>query len=155
MIYVCSTTVLVGCNVFWIFVVTMLLNTKSHRIAIKRIGVLYCPKKYKQPAPSNVFWTVYVYIFLTKWNTIWCAAGSKGGAIPESRITMGATKSHNNVTSTFFNRTFASERPQVRTSGRQTRFLLRAPFSGVSRVSRARGQSQFWCPPPLRSFVAS
>ena len=34
----------------------MLLNTKSRLIVTKQsMGVLFCPKKYKQPAPSNVF----------------------------------------------------------------------------------------------------
>jgi len=30
------------------------------------------PKKYKQPAQSNVFWTAYMYTFLTKCNTLVC-----------------------------------------------------------------------------------
>jgi len=46
---------------------------------------------------------------------------------PRRRIIMGARKSPSNVTSTFFNSRFASERPQIRTWGRQTCFLSRAP----------------------------
>jgi len=33
----------------------MLLNTKSLLIENKIIGVLFCPRMYKQSAPSNVF----------------------------------------------------------------------------------------------------
>ena len=51
MIYVWSALVLVGCNVFWMFVVTMLLNTKSLLIATKQMVCSFCPKKYKQPVP--------------------------------------------------------------------------------------------------------
>jgi len=56
MIYACSTPVglLADANVFWIFVVTMLLNTKSLLIVRKQL-MFFCPKQYKQPAPSNVF----------------------------------------------------------------------------------------------------
>ena len=32
----------------------------------KIIGVLFCPKKYKQPAPSNVFLNGVLVQFLTK-----------------------------------------------------------------------------------------
>jgi len=60
--------------------------------------------------------------------------GGQGGTIPRApnhygnaEWLWGAPKSHNNVTSTFFNSTFASERPQVRTWGCQTCFLPWAP----------------------------
>jgi len=43
-----------------------------------------------------------------------------------------APKSRDNVTSTFFNSTFASERLQVRTWGRQTCFLPWAPSNLVT-----------------------
>jgi len=47
-----------------------------------------------------------------------------------------APKSPNNITSTFFTYgTFASERPQVRTLGRQTCFLPRAPSNLVTRLT--------------------
>ena len=42
MIYVCSAPVLVGCSVFWIFVVTMLLNTKSVLITTKQLWWPVC-----------------------------------------------------------------------------------------------------------------
>ena len=52
--YVCWTPELVDSNVFWIFVLTLLLNTKSPSTVTKN-GVLFCPRNYRQPAPSNVF----------------------------------------------------------------------------------------------------
>jgi len=52
--------------------------------------------------------------------------GGKWGAIPR------APKIPNNVTSTFFSSRFAFERPQVRTWGRQTCFLSRAPSNLVT-----------------------
>jgi len=45
----------VDCNVFWTFVVTMLLNTKSRLIVTKQVVLVFAPKNYIQPAPSNVF----------------------------------------------------------------------------------------------------
>jgi len=44
MIYVCSAPVLVGCNVFGTFVVTVLLNTKSLLIATKQLVLLFAQK---------------------------------------------------------------------------------------------------------------
>ena len=45
--------------------------------------------------------------------------GGKGGAIPHGAESLRmAPKSPNNVTSTFFNNSFAPKRPQVRTCGR-------------------------------------
>jgi len=44
MIYVCSAPVLVGCNVFWIFVVTVLLNTKSLLIVTKQLVFFFAQK---------------------------------------------------------------------------------------------------------------
>jgi len=44
MIYVCSAPVLVNSNVFWIFVVPMLSNTKSPLIVTKQL-VFFFPKK--------------------------------------------------------------------------------------------------------------
>ena len=78
MIYVSSAPVLVGCNVFWIFVETMLLNTKSLNCN-KTIGVLFCPKKYQQPAPSNVFLNgVHVQFFdQVKYLGVWINASLK------------------------------------------------------------------------------
>jgi len=43
--------------------------------------------------------------------------GARGRDSPGAEWLPGAPKGHNNVTSTFFNSTFASERPQVRTWG--------------------------------------
>jgi len=43
--------------------------------------------------------------------------GAMGAQLPGRRIIMGTPKNPNNVTSTFFNSRFASERPQVRTWG--------------------------------------
>jgi len=66
-----------------------------------------------------------------------CNEGEQGGrnspgaeSLLGRRITAGALKSPNNVTSTFSG--FASERPQVRTWGRQTCFLSRAPSDLVT-----------------------
>jgi len=72
MIYVYSSPVLVGCNVFWIFVVTMLLNTKSLLIATKQLVLIFAQKKYKQPALSNVFLNGVRVQFFIKWNTLVC-----------------------------------------------------------------------------------
>jgi len=57
---------------------------------------------------------------------------AKGTQIPGRRITAGASENPNNVTSSFFNSTFASERPQVRTWGRQTCFLPVAPSNLIT-----------------------
>ena len=43
--------------------------------------------------------------------------GARGAQLPGRRTIMGTPKNPNNVTSTFFNRRFASERRQVRTWG--------------------------------------
>jgi len=61
------------------------------------------------------------------------------------QITAGgwAPKSPNKVTSTFFNSTFASERPQVRTWGRQTCFLPRAPSNLVTPLLTGTGAVSF------------
>jgi len=48
------------------------------------------------------------------------------------RMTAGGAGKSNNVTSTFFNSTFASETPQVRTRGRQTCILHWAPSNLVT-----------------------
>ena len=39
---------------------------------IKTIGVLFCPKKYKQPAPSNVFLNGVRVQFLNQVNILLC-----------------------------------------------------------------------------------
>jgi len=44
----------------WIFVVTMLLNTKSLR---NKTGVHFCPKSIKNLLHQMFFWKVYVYNF--------------------------------------------------------------------------------------------
>ena len=44
MIYVCSAPLLVDCNAFWIFVVAMLLNTKSCLIVAKHLVIIFAPK---------------------------------------------------------------------------------------------------------------
>ena len=54
MIYVCSAPVLTGCNVFWIFVVTMLQNTKSLLIVTKQL-VLFFAKKVQTICPIKCF----------------------------------------------------------------------------------------------------
>jgi len=51
----CVQPNIVDSSVFWIFVVTMLLNMKSPLIVTKHLVNSFCPKKYKQPAPSNIF----------------------------------------------------------------------------------------------------
>jgi len=63
---------------------------------------------------------------------------NEGSAIPRAPNHHGdaeslreAPKRHNNATNTFFNSTFASDRPQVRIWGRQTYFLPRAPSNLV------------------------
>jgi len=56
----------------------------------------------------------------------------QGARFPGRQITMRAPKSPNNVTSTSVQySTFASGSPQVRTQGRQTCFLPRAPSNLV------------------------
>ena len=57
---------------------------------------------------------------------------TRGTQFPGRRITMGAPKSSNSVASTFFNSTFASEWPPVRTWGRQTCVLPWAPSNFVT-----------------------
>jgi len=49
-----SAPVLVGCNVFWIFVVTMLLNMKSFLIATKQL-VFFFAQKRKKTCPIKCF----------------------------------------------------------------------------------------------------
>ena len=64
-------------------------------------------------------------------------AGPSRGATRGARG-RNSPKSPNNVISTFFRSTFASERPQVRTEGRQTCFLPRAPSNLVTPLERSR-----------------
>jgi len=77
--YVCSAPVLVGGNVFWIFVVIMLLNTKSFLIVTKQMVFFFAQKKYKQPAPSNVFLNGVRVQFLNqvKYLGVWINASLK------------------------------------------------------------------------------
>ena len=68
----CSAPVLLDSNLFWICD-----YAAEHEIAFtcnKTIGIIFCPKSYEQPAPSNAFLhgVGYVYNFLTKWNTLVC-----------------------------------------------------------------------------------
>jgi len=70
--------------------------------------------------------------------------GAKGEQFPGCRTTAGGAESLRwqlkslNVTCTFFNTSeIASERPQVRTWGRQTCFLPRAPSNFVTPLRRA------------------
>ena len=53
-LYVCSAPVLVGCNVFWIFVLIMLLNTKSFLIVTKQLGFLFAQKSINN-LPHQMF----------------------------------------------------------------------------------------------------
>jgi len=53
-IYVCSAPVLMGCNVFWIFVVTMLLNMKSFLIVTKQL-VFFFAQKSVNNLPHQMF----------------------------------------------------------------------------------------------------
>jgi len=52
--YVCSAPVLVGCNDFWISVVTMLLNTKSLLIVTKQL-VFFLAQKSINNLPQQMF----------------------------------------------------------------------------------------------------
>jgi len=69
--------------------------------------------------------------------------GGKGGAIPwapnhygrGAESLRGAPKTPNNVTSTFFNSRFASEKPPVRTWGFQTCFFARVPAKLITPLS--------------------
>jgi len=77
---------------------------------------------------------------------------ARGAKFPGRRITMGASnhcgrgpKSYNNVTSTFFSSTFASERPQVRTWGRQTCFLPRRHLTSLRPWYYWRNCGKFGC----------
>ena len=56
----------------------MLLNTKSFLIVTKQL-VLFCPKKYKQPAPLNVFLNGVRVQFLNqvKYHGVWINASLK------------------------------------------------------------------------------
>jgi len=73
MVYVYSSPVLVGCNVFWIFVMTkMLLKTKSLLIATKQLVFFFAQKSVNNQLHQMYFYTVHVYNFLTKWNTLVC-----------------------------------------------------------------------------------
>jgi len=52
--YVCSAPVLVGCNVSWIFVVTMLLKTKLLLIVTEQLVLFFAPKR-KTTCPIKCF----------------------------------------------------------------------------------------------------
>jgi len=70
--YVCPAPVLLGCNAFWIFVLTMLLNTKSLLIATKQPVYFLAQKSINNRVYQMFFQMVYMYNFLTKWNTLVC-----------------------------------------------------------------------------------
>ena len=80
MIYVCSASVSISG-------LQCLLNicgdnAAEHEITFnckKTIGVLFCPKKYKQPAPSNVFLNAVRVQFLdqVKYLRVWINASLK------------------------------------------------------------------------------
>jgi len=61
--YVCSAPVLVDSNVLWIFVVGMLLNTKSPLIATKQLVFFFVSKSINNFLYQMFFWMVYVYNF--------------------------------------------------------------------------------------------
>jgi len=63
---------------------------------------------------------------------VWHQRRNEGGTIPRAPNYCGGAKSHNNVIALFQNSIFASERPQVRTWGRQTCFLPQAPSTLVT-----------------------
>ena len=64
MIYVCLALALVAFNVFWIFVVIMLLNTKSILIATKQLVCSFVPKTTSLgPQPAESFGGVGEMIF--------------------------------------------------------------------------------------------
>jgi len=68
---VCSAPVLVACSVFWIFVVTMLLNTKSLLIATKQLVFIFVQKSIRNLL-HQMFSKWCTCTFLTKWNTLVC-----------------------------------------------------------------------------------
>jgi len=60
-------------NIFWISVVTMLLNTKLPSIVTKQLAFFFAPKSTNNLFHQMFYWMVCAYNFVTKWNT-WCFA---------------------------------------------------------------------------------
>ena len=59
-------------NVFWIFVVTMLLITKLPLVVTKPLVFFSAPKSINSLLHLMFFWTVHVSNFLTRKNTLLC-----------------------------------------------------------------------------------
>jgi len=59
--YVYSAPVLLDSKVFWKFVVTMLLKTKSPLIVTKQLMLFFAPKSINSLFHQIFWWTVYVY----------------------------------------------------------------------------------------------
>ena len=72
MIDVCSAPVLIGCNVFWIFVVTMLLNTKSLLIVTKQLVFFFAQKRINN-LPIKCFskWCTCTILDQVKYLGVW------------------------------------------------------------------------------------
>ena len=62
--------VLEGYNAFWTFVVTMLLNVKSLLIATKLLVFFFALKSINNLLHQMIFWVLYMYNVLTKWNIL-------------------------------------------------------------------------------------
>ena len=74
----CSAPVSVGCNAFCIFVMTMMLNPKSLSIATKQSVFFLAQRSISNLLHQMFFQMVYMYNFLTKWNTcVWINASLK------------------------------------------------------------------------------
>jgi len=74
--YVCSAPGLVDPNVFWVFVVTMLLNTKSSLIVTKWLVFFFAPQSINSLFHQMFFWTMCVYNFFLPSEIPWCVAKS-------------------------------------------------------------------------------
>ena len=71
-LYVCSAPVLVGCNVFWIFVVTMLRNTKSLLIVTKQLVFFFAQKSINN-LPHQMFFSKWCTCTIFRPSEIsWC-----------------------------------------------------------------------------------